>query len=136
MVPGNYWLWSRKSQGLQYKYNAEWLETGNRKFLWGDQLRDNIFWCCVSAVPIWTAYEVLMMWAYANELLPYIDPREQPVYFIVLLVWHAHDSDLPLLLVPSSLALAPPLQKDTLPPSQKTSTSGPGPVWPCIRSST
>ena len=28
-----YWLWSRKSQGLQYKYNAEWLETGKRKFL-------------------------------------------------------------------------------------------------------
>ena len=82
----HYWLWSRKSQGRQYKYNAEWLETGNRKFLWGDQLRDNIFWCCVSAVPIWTAYEVLMMWAYANELLPYIDPRENPVYFIVLLV--------------------------------------------------
>ncbi len=82
----HYWLWSRKSQGLQNKYNAEWLETGNRKFLRGDQLRDNIFWCCLSAVPIWTAYEVLMMWAYANELLPYIDPREEPVCFIVLLI--------------------------------------------------
>ena len=48
----HYWLWTRKSQGFQYKYNAEWMPTGKRRFLWEDQLRDNIFWCCFRAVPI------------------------------------------------------------------------------------
>ena len=83
----HYWFWSRKSQGLGYKYTSEWMEKGKQEFLWGNQLRDNIFWCCCSGVSVWTAYEVLMMWAYANELLPYINPREHPVYFILLLVF-------------------------------------------------
>ena len=26
-----------------------------------------------------------MMWAYANEMLPYVDWREDPVYFVALL---------------------------------------------------
>jgi sterol desaturase/sphingolipid hydroxylase (fatty acid hydroxylase superfamily) len=78
-------LWSFKSQGLKYKYTSDWMATGKRKFLWGNQFRDNVFWSCVSGGTIWTAYEVLMVWAYANEIIPYVDPREQPVYFIILL---------------------------------------------------
>ena len=79
------WLWSRKAQGMNFKYTTDWMATGNRKFLWGNQLRDNIFWSCISGGTIWTAYEVLMMWAYANGKLPYVDPRESPVYFVFLL---------------------------------------------------
>ena len=79
------WLWARKSQGFKFKYTTEWSAKGNRKFLWGNQLYDNIFWACVSGGTIWTAYEVLMMWAYANGKLPYVDPRAQPVYFVFLL---------------------------------------------------
>ena len=78
-------LYVRKAQGLQYKYSADWLSTSNRKFLWGNQLWDNVFWNCASGVSVWTAYETLMMWAYANEMLPYVDWREAPVYFVALL---------------------------------------------------
>lgn len=78
-------LWSLKSQGLKFKYTSDWMAKGNRKFLWRDQLRDNVFWSCVSGGTIWTAYEVLMIWAYANEMIPYVDPRREPVYFVVLL---------------------------------------------------
>ena len=78
-------LWSLKSQGMQYKYTKEWMATGKRQFLWGNQLRDNIFWSCVSGGTIWTAYEVLMLWAYANEIIPYVDPWQRPVYFVFLL---------------------------------------------------
>ena len=78
-------LWTTKSQGLQYKYTSEWMATGKRKFLGGNQLLDNIFWSCVSGGTIWTAYEALMLWAYANEFIPYVDPRQQPVYFVLLL---------------------------------------------------
>ena len=74
------WLWSRKAQGMNFKYTTDWMATGNRKFLWGNQLRDNIFWSCISGGTIWTAYEVLMMWAYVNGKLPYVDPRESLRY--------------------------------------------------------
>ncbi len=78
-------LWSQKTQGYQYKYTSAWMGVGKRQFMWGDQLRDNIFWSVVSGGTIWTLYEVLMLWAYANEIIPYVDPRQQPVYFIILL---------------------------------------------------
>ena len=74
-----------KAQGTRYKYTSKWLATSNRKFLWGNQLRDNIFWSCVSGGTIWTAYEVVSMWAFANEIIPYVDWRTEPVYFVVLL---------------------------------------------------
>ena len=75
-------LWGRKSQGLQYKYTSTWLATQKRQFLWRNQLYDNIFWSCVSGGIIWTVYEVLMFWAYANQLIPYIEPLQQPIYFV------------------------------------------------------
>ena len=78
-------LWGRKSQGLQYKYTSEWLATKKRQFLWGNQLYDNIFWSCVSGGITWTAYEVLMFWAYANGVIPYVQPLQQPIYFVFLL---------------------------------------------------
>ncbi len=74
-----------KAQGTRYKYTSKWLATSNRKFLWGNQLRDNIFWSCVSGGTIWTAYEVVSMWAFANEIIPYVDWRTEPVYFVALL---------------------------------------------------
>ena len=41
--------------------------------LCADQLLDNMFWTLASGgVPVWTAYEVLMMWAFANGYLPAI----------------------------------------------------------------
>jgi ferredoxin-NADP reductase len=45
---------------------------------------DNVFWTCASAVPIWTAYEVVTFWLYANGKLPYLDFHEHPVYFAML----------------------------------------------------
>ena len=78
-------LWAQKSQGFRYKYTPEWMGRGKKQFLWGDQLRDNIFWSVVSGGTIWTAFEVLMLWAYANEIIPFVDPREEPVYFVLVL---------------------------------------------------
>ena len=77
-------LWTQKAQGLQYKWSSDWMGK-SRKFLWSDQVRDNVFWSVVSAGTIWTGFEVVMLWAYANGIIPYIDPRDQPVYFVLLL---------------------------------------------------
>ena len=69
-------LWTQKSQGLQYKWSPNWMGK-SRKFLWNDQVRDNVFWSVVSAGTIWTGFEVVMLWAYANGIIPFVDPREQ-----------------------------------------------------------
>ena len=79
-------FWALKRQGTKYKYTSDWMAVGNRKFLWGSQLRDNVFWSCISGGIVWTGYEVLTMWAYANEIIPYVNPREQPIYFLLLLL--------------------------------------------------
>ena len=49
-------------------------------------MRDNVFWSVVSAGTIWTGFEVIMLYAYAKGIIPYLDPREQPVAFIVILL--------------------------------------------------
>lgn len=78
-------LWAHKAQGFQYKYSPDWMGKGKRQFLWNDQVRDNVFWSVVSAGTIWTAFEILMLWAYANRIIPYLDPREQPIHFVLIL---------------------------------------------------
>ena len=60
-------LYVRQVQQQRYKYNRQWLSTTNRAFLWNNQTRDNIFWCLVSGCAVWSAYEALTMWFYAND---------------------------------------------------------------------
>jgi sterol desaturase/sphingolipid hydroxylase (fatty acid hydroxylase superfamily) len=74
-------LYTFKAQGTERKYDSRWLRTGDRNFTFKNQLGDNIFWSCVSGVPIWTAYEVWYMWAAANGRVPLITWNEQPAYF-------------------------------------------------------
>jgi sterol desaturase/sphingolipid hydroxylase (fatty acid hydroxylase superfamily) len=72
---------------VKFKYNAQWPETDNRSFMFHGQTRDNIFWTLVSGVPIWSAYEILTLWAMANGVIPTISFADHPVYFIALLVF-------------------------------------------------
>jgi len=78
-------LYTLKAQGTERKYDARWLRTNDRNFLFRNQLWDNIFWSCVSGCTVWTAYEVLYMWAAANKLVPYVSWSEHPVYGAVWL---------------------------------------------------
>jgi len=79
-------LYVRRAQGTDFKYNGRWPVKGKRDFLFQNQTLDNIFWTVVSAVPIWTAYEVVTLWAFANGYIPYVDWRAHPVYCTVLLL--------------------------------------------------
>ena len=74
------WLHVVRKQGKRFKYDPRWLASGNPNFLFRDQTRDNMFWNLASAVPIWTAFEVLMLWAYANGHLPMASWLDDPVY--------------------------------------------------------
>ena len=130
-------LWSLKSQGLKFKYTSDWMATGKRKFLWNNQLRDNVFWSCVSGGTIWTAYEVLMIWAYANEMIPYVDLRQEPVYLVVLLcsiqMWRLFHFYCTGPIVSCIGGCSTKLGTTSI---TKISTSDHGPDWPCTRLST
>ena len=78
-------LYTFRGQGSKYKYNPKRLSERNPTFLWGNQLRDNIFWSVASGCTVWTAYEALMMWATPIVLIPYVDWETQPVYCALLL---------------------------------------------------
>jgi sterol desaturase/sphingolipid hydroxylase (fatty acid hydroxylase superfamily) len=79
-------LYVQRAQGRKFKYNGHWLAKKNPIFRFGNQVLDNIFWTVISAVPIWTAYEVLTLWAMANGYIPYVDFETYPVYCIGLLL--------------------------------------------------
>lgn len=86
-------LYIQRRQQTDFKYNAKWPDTENSIFLFGNQTAENVFWTMCSGVPIWTAYEVLTWWMFANGYIPYVDFRQQPVYFIMLMlivpVWNS-----------------------------------------------
>ena len=79
-------LYVQRAQGTDYKYNDRWLSSGKPAFLFKNQVLDNIFWTVLSAVPVWTAYEVLMLWAFSNGYLHYIDWRVHPFYCALLML--------------------------------------------------
>ena len=78
------WLYVWRKQGAVFKYNRKWPSEKSPVFLFNNQNYDNIFWTLVSGVPIWTAYELLLLWAYANGYAPMINPSEHPVGFVAL----------------------------------------------------
>ena len=47
---------------------------------------DNVFWNVASAVPIWTAFEVVSMWMFANRYIPYVSWEEHPIYCLIILL--------------------------------------------------
>ncbi|MEM7193323.1 MAG: sterol desaturase family protein [Pseudomonadota bacterium] len=56
----------RKAQDAKYRINRKELSENNPLFLWGNQVRDNMFWTIASGVTVWTAYEAVTWWMYAN----------------------------------------------------------------------
>lgn len=67
--------------GNERKYHPQWMAVDNRRFLFRNQTFDNVFRSCVSGCTIWTAYEVLYVWALANRWIPFLSIREHPVWF-------------------------------------------------------
>lgn len=77
-------MYMRRVQGIEFKYNDKWLSTNDRKFTFGSQTRDNIFWSLVSGCVVWTAYEAVTLWAFSNGIIPYLDMRQHPIYAALL----------------------------------------------------
>jgi len=78
------YFYTFRKQGKERKFDARDLSRNHKAFLFGNQVLDNMFWTLASGVTIWTAFEVLTMWGYANGYVPYLTWAENPVWFVVL----------------------------------------------------
>jgi sterol desaturase/sphingolipid hydroxylase (fatty acid hydroxylase superfamily) len=72
-----------KVDGLKNKYTSQWPSRSSPRFLFKNQVYDNVFWTAGVAGAIWTAYEVVTMWMYANHHLPYLDWHSHPYFFVL-----------------------------------------------------
>jgi sterol desaturase/sphingolipid hydroxylase (fatty acid hydroxylase superfamily) len=78
-------LYISKAQGNRFKYNAKWpSEIKNPAFFFQKQNLDAFVWTFLSGIPIWTALEVGILYAYANGYVPWLTFAENPVYLAVL----------------------------------------------------
>jgi len=77
------YLYIRKAEGTKTKFDAKWPTRNSRGFLFRDQVRDNILGPCGVAGLIWTGYEILTLWLYANPYIPWLVWSEHPFYFVI-----------------------------------------------------
>jgi sterol desaturase/sphingolipid hydroxylase (fatty acid hydroxylase superfamily) len=87
-------LYITRAQGTAFKFNAAFpAETRSKAFLWGSQNRDGMLRTFLSGVPIWTGYEVLMLWSWANGIGPWTTFEAHPVWLciLILLIPMIHD---------------------------------------------
>eukprot|EP00928_Gymnodinium_smaydae_P090419 TRINITY_DN74217_c0_g1_i1.p1 TRINITY_DN74217_c0_g1~~TRINITY_DN74217_c0_g1_i1.p1 ORF type:complete len:358 (+),score=30.27 TRINITY_DN74217_c0_g1_i1:54-1127(+) len=79
--------WPLQVNGTSKKYAKAWPAKG-KKFLFGTQTYENVFWSSVSGVFIWTAYEALFlrMWAKGRIGSMYPDWRMNPVWSLIQLL--------------------------------------------------
>ncbi len=66
------WLYRWRRQGDSLRYDTRPLAR-KRLFLFGDQVKDNMFLTLTFGVAVWTAWEVFMWWAYANGVAPRLE---------------------------------------------------------------
>ena len=74
-----------KRQDQEKRYDACELIKSSRLFTFNSQVLDNVFWTLASGVTVWTAYEVLMMWAFANGYLSHLNWLDNSVWFTAIL---------------------------------------------------
>ncbi|WP_342723785.1 sterol desaturase family protein [Bradyrhizobium sp. B097] len=82
----HFMLYIRRRQQTAFKYNARWPEADNSSFLFGSQTAENVFWTMCSGVPVWTAYEAVIWWMYANGYIARVDFAQHPIYCVALLL--------------------------------------------------
>lgn len=75
-----------RAQGKRLKYDHNEKHERSRKFSFGNQVWDNVFWSLIVGVLFWTVYEVLYFWAVANGVAPTFALADHPVVFVIWLL--------------------------------------------------
>ena len=78
------WFYTFSVQGKALKYDPRPLMVKGKQFTLGGQIRDNMFWTLGTGVLIWTAYEVLLIWALANGHISMVTWSGNPVWFLAI----------------------------------------------------
>ncbi len=78
-------LYNLRRQDTRFKYNNRWPRAGER-FTFGTQNRENVFWTLASGVPIWSAFEVVSLWLFANGHITWLSWSRHPIWFVAILV--------------------------------------------------
>ena len=81
----HWWLYIKKSQKTDTKFTRRWLAEENARFLWGDQVLDNMTFSLLSGVTVWTMFEAATYWWYANDYIVAPSISASPVYFLIVL---------------------------------------------------
>ena len=86
-------LYILRRQGTQFKYNAKFPDDAKSDvFMFKKQSLDSLVWCFGFGVPIWTAYQVGVFWAFANGYVPWVSFADNLWYLLalgfVLPIWH------------------------------------------------
>jgi Delta7-sterol 5-desaturase len=77
-------LYTFKNQGKERKFDSRDLACNNGAFLFRNQVWDNMFWTLASGVTIWTGFEILMFWGFANGYVSFLSWQENPYWFVAL----------------------------------------------------
>ena len=81
------WLYVRRRQDNRFKYNKKFPANHPSSVFWfKSQNIDNALRTFGSGLPIWTAYEVAMLWAWANDVGPWTTFGDNPVWLFVFLL--------------------------------------------------
>jgi sterol desaturase/sphingolipid hydroxylase (fatty acid hydroxylase superfamily) len=74
-------LYIQRAQGQQFKYNAKWpSESPSNTFWFSNQTLDNMLRTLGMGVPLWTAYEVVILWIFANGWVPWLHFATSPIW--------------------------------------------------------
>ena len=88
IVGGQHWyLYSKKRQGADFKYDSRWLAKKRRSFSFNDQTKDNMFWSLTSGCGIAALYEVSMFYLHANASIGRVDSVIPTILTTVSLFW-------------------------------------------------
>lgn len=89
-------LYLQRRQGSRFKYNPAFpADRPGRGFLLGSQTREGVVRTFATGVPIWTAYEVLVLWLFATGRAPMSTFAADPIWLatialLVPLFHHVH----------------------------------------------
>jgi len=86
-------LYVKRAQGNHFKFNGKFpADHPSSVFMFKSQNVDNIIRTFATGVPIWTAYEVMGLWCYANGYGPWTTFARHPYWLtflgLVFPVWH------------------------------------------------
>ena len=78
------WFYGANAQGHRLKYDPRAMSRNKPLFFMGQQTWDNMFYTLTFAVPIATAYEVVVRFAYANDQMVMISFSDHPLWFVLM----------------------------------------------------